>query len=137
MIGATPLTLETFQARAVARPFTLTVLSPNNFAKKPGCGFVTVTWIVSVSKPCRVNVICGPVTPGLAPAFLPAYSLASAVAFDVSGSAWAPASADASAVDWAARCALYQEPASMTSAAMPISTVRKTTVTCSSGFRTG
>ena len=129
MIGATPLTCETFQARAVARPFTLTVPSPNNFAKKPGCGFVTVTWIVSVSKSCLLNVIAVPLAPGDAPLFLPTYSLASDVARVVSGSPWAPASADASAVDWAARCALYQEPASMTSAAMPISTVRKTTVT--------
>jgi hypothetical protein len=31
--------------------------SPNSFEKKPGCGFVTVTWIVSVSKPCWLNVI--------------------------------------------------------------------------------
>jgi hypothetical protein len=51
---------------------------------------------------------------------------AAVLARAVSGSAWAAASADASAVDWAARCALYQEPTSMTSADMPISTVRKT-----------
>ena len=86
MIGATPLTCETFQARAVARPFTLTVPSPNNFAKKPGCGFVTVTWIVSVSKSCWLNVIAVPLAPGAAPLFLPTYSLASDVARVVSGS---------------------------------------------------
>ena len=60
---------------------------------------MTVTWTVSVSKPCWVNVIWGPPAPEELPLFLPAYSLASAVAWAVSGSAWAAASADASAVD--------------------------------------
>ena len=61
--------------------------------------FVTVTWTVSVSKPCWVNVIWGPPAPGEMPLFLLAYSLASDVAAAVSGRPWAAASADASAVD--------------------------------------
>src|SRR5215210_193423 len=134
-MGATYRAAETFHARALARPTTVTDLRPNSFAKTPGVGRSTRTLTVSLGSTFDENVIPPLATP---PPFFEAYDVARDLAVPVSpGSACAAASAEASAVDWAARCALYQEPTSTTSAAMPSITVRNTsirTVDCPCSF---
>src|ERR671931_2036516 len=124
-IGATYCALCINEARAVAFDPTPTELTPKSFVKTPCAERRTCTLIVSFAAYGLDEMV----TVVVPPPFLVAYCWARLRALLVSyGRACAPARAAASAVDWVARPARYPEPMSRTSAAMPSSTTRNTTV---------
>src|SRR3954466_11053751 len=113
VIGARPSVSFGIAATAVALACTETVLMPSTFEKKPGADFVCLTLIMSFVFHLLPMVIVAPSTPP----FFVANEFASAVALPgLDGSAWAPASAAASTVDWLIRCWRNQEPTSRTNA---------------------
>ena len=103
---------------------TVTVRTPKSLVNTPVAWRLRVTLIVSLAiRPLEM------VTPEVPPPFLVVYWLANVPALaGLDGSACAPASAAASAADCVARSARYHDPMSSTSAAMPSSTTRKTSV---------
>src|SRR5213076_2686630 len=106
VIGATYFTEVTPSERATPVEPTATLFTPTTFEKKPGAERFTVTLIVSLVTTFEEIVIA----PEPSPPFFAAYCWASVFAWaGSSGSACAPASAAASAVDWVSRSALYQE----------------------------